>query len=203
METLLIEWTQALTETELENDETSSSTIISQIFLETISVIRDHIPVEQAIHLVESVIPIFTFTYERIALLETVVRVGYISSRLEGVQYDLEHLDRSKSDFISVAAHELKTPLTLIEGYASMLRENVPDEAQSSQTLFLKGIDNGIQRLGQIVNDMVDVSMIDNDMLALNFQPTWINQLLDVIQNDMSEPVQERNQNLIVKGIKI
>jgi signal transduction histidine kinase len=198
METLLIEWTQALTETELENDETSSSTIISQIFLETINVIRDHIPVEQAIRLVESVIPIFTFTYERIASLETVVRVGYISSRLEGVQYDLEHLDRSKSDFISVAAHELKTPLTLIEGYASMLRENVPDEEQSSQALFLKGIDNGIQRLGQIVNDMVDVSMIDNDMLALNFQPTWINQLLDVIQNDMSEPVQERNQNLIV-----
>ena len=38
----------------------------------------------------------------------------------------LERLDKSKSDFISVAAHELKTPLTLIEGYAAMLRDQFP-----------------------------------------------------------------------------
>jgi signal transduction histidine kinase len=52
-------------------------------------------------------------------------RCGWPTSRtsLKQVQQTLEKLDRSKSDFIAVAAHELKTPLTLIEGYTAMLRE--------------------------------------------------------------------------------
>ena len=85
----------------------------------------------------------------------------------------LENLDKSKSDFIAVAAHELKTPLTLIEGYASMLKDLFPKDNESG-IILLQGMDNGIKRLQDIVNDMIDVSLIDNDMLKINYQPVWI-----------------------------
>ncbi len=75
--------------------------------------------------------PIYTYALEKIARLEMEARVTYISNELNHVQQKLELLDRSKSNFISVAAHELKTPLTLIEGYASMIRDMV---AQTGNT---------------------------------------------------------------------
>ena len=64
------------------------------------------------------------YAFEKAAFFEMQVRVAYVSNQLKQVQPTLERLDRSKSDFIAVAAHELKTPLTLIEGYTAMLRES-------------------------------------------------------------------------------
>ena len=46
---------------------------------------------------------------------------------------------------------------------------------------------------------MVDVSLIDNDLLALNFQPTWINHLLGVLQKELSDSILTRNQILEIR----
>jgi signal transduction histidine kinase len=78
-----------------------------------------------------------------------------------------------------------------------MLREQFgADDQKAPSVLLLKGIDNGTRRLGEIIDDMVDVSMIDNNMLALNFQPTWINRLLDVLQKEIESLTSERNLTL-------
>jgi signal transduction histidine kinase len=112
-------------------------------------------------------------------------------------------LDRSKSDFIAVAAHELKTPLTLIEGYASMMREQFSgDESAAMLSLLLKGVDNGTRRLGEIIDDMIDVSMIDNNLLSLNFQPTWINQLLELLEEELKESIDDRKQIIEIRDFQ-
>jgi signal transduction histidine kinase len=116
----------------------------------------------------------------------------------------MEQLDKTKSDFISVASHELRTPLTLIEGYAAILRENLGHVNNHSSSLsedngnilLLDGIHNGARRLRGIVDDMVDVSMIDNNLLNLNFQPVWINRLFFALRNELRENLQERKQSL-------
>jgi signal transduction histidine kinase len=129
---------------------------------------------------------------------ETRLHVQHITSELEKTRATLEKLEKSKSDFISVAAHELKTPLTLIEGYVSMLKDTLPQESSRKDLadLYLKGVHAGTRRLREIVDDMIDVSMIDNNLLSLNFQPLWINRLLDSIQRELSESIQLRNISL-------
>jgi signal transduction histidine kinase len=125
------------------------------------------------------------------------VRVSYVSNQLKQVQQTLERLDQSKSDFIAVAAHELKTPLTLIEGYTAMLRDASEMHQASALVLqLMEGINNGTSRLKTIIDDMIDVSLIDNNLLALNFQPVWINRLLSVLQNELQMSVQDRRQAL-------
>jgi signal transduction histidine kinase len=82
--------------------------------------------------------------------------------------------------------------LTLIEGYSAMMRE-LTDIASSDQLdRLVEGVHNGIRRLRTIVNDMIDVSLIDNNMLSLNFQPVWINNLLGLIQNDLNDSLSSR-----------
>lgn len=197
---ILIDWASSRTETDISDEEITLSPVLSTIVKETNSVARSELPSEQALDLMEELTPLFTYSYEENAKHEALVRIGYLSAKLEKVQKNFEGLDRSKSDFIAVAAHELKTPLTLIEGYASMLEEQLSLEAlDESVILLLKGMDNGINRLGEIINDMIDVSMIDNNMLSLIFQPTWLNRLFNSLKNELQETIQERNQSLIIE----
>jgi signal transduction histidine kinase len=52
--------------------------------------------------------------------------------------------------------------------------------------------------LSEIIDDMIDVSMIDNDLLSLNFQPVWLNRLLDSIQHEVADVVEQRKLNMVV-----
>ena len=64
-------------------------------------------------------------------------------------------------------------------------------EGGDSMLLLLRGVDNGIARLAEIIDDMIDVSMIDNNMLSLNFQPTWIDRLLKMLVKDLQENLED------------
>jgi len=197
---ILVEWASSRTETELEIDEISISPVFSVIVEKTIFVAKSNLQPSEVIDLYAVLLPIFTFCFEQIAQQESLVRVGYATTKLDKIKYDLEKLDRSKSDFIAVAAHELKTPLTLIEGYTAMLKDNLGEiEIDSPKQLLLEGIQNGTERLGEIIDDMIDISMIDNNLLSLNFQPTWLNRLFEVLHNEFAEIIKERNHNFTIE----
>jgi signal transduction histidine kinase len=121
---------------------------------------------------------------------------------MEKVQKRLERVDKSKSAFISVAAHELKTPITLIEGYASMMEDLMRAGKGVSLDSLLAGMTTGIDRLRAIVDDMIDVSMIDNDLLKLNFQPMQVGQMLEALQLEVEETVKHRKLTMDIKNFE-
>lgn len=190
---VLIDWSASRTETDISDEEITLSPVLNVLMDELIAAARTSLTPDETVALMESLVPVFYYSYEQVARHETLVRLGYVSAKLEKVQSDLERLDRSKSDFIAVAAHELRTPLTLIEGYTAMLRDQTSGKEDGEGiAVLLRGIDNGIERLAEIINDMIDVSLIDTQMLSLNFQPTWINRLLNVLQHELEDQVEER-----------
>lgn len=199
LDPLLIEWAQARTQTELEEQETSLPPILRIILLLTFDVAHEALNDSDALVLIGKILPVYTYALEFTTRLETQLHIDHFSKELEKATSELKRLDKSKSDFIAVAAHELKTPLTLIEGYASMLKEQLIQGYDPSQIeLYLQGVDTGGHRLREIVDDMIDVSMIDNNMLSINFQPLWLNRLLRIVEAEFAEPINERNQTLII-----
>jgi signal transduction histidine kinase len=200
IEPILEAWTQAMTVTELDTPGADLSAVLSEMLLATQSYALKGLPPENGMRLMNSLLPVFTHAYKFVSKRESQARVEHVHRELESAQHQLELLDKSKSDFISVAAHELKTPLTLIEGYAAMIREmHPPDDEMSNLVILLKGIDNGTHRLREIVDDMIDVSMIDNNLLSLNFQPLWVNRILDNLAEELRESVEARRQKLIIQ----
>ncbi len=149
--------------------------------------------------MLEAVIPVYTYGLGVVARYEMETRVAHISNEMEKVQKQMERVDRSKSAFISVAAHELKTPITLIDGYASMMEDLVQEGRGVPLDSLLSGMQAGLKRLRTIVDDMLDVSMIDNDLLSLNFQPIQIGTILDILKRDLSDAVGKRKQTLEIK----
>jgi signal transduction histidine kinase len=196
LDSILALWSTSMTLTDLESGESSLTAFIKEIMLQTHQICRESLSDDQALELTTALIPAFAFAFERAAFYEMQARVSYISKQLKTAQQTLEKLDRSKSDFIAVAAHELKTPLTLIEGYTAMLHEarEQKDGLSPLETELLGGIHSGTRRLKAIIEDMIDVSLIDNNLLQLNFQPVWINRLLEMLKTELEPATRERCQ---------
>lgn len=195
LDSILSLWSTSMTQTDLESGQSNLSRFIKEIMLLTYQVCRETLGCEQALDLTSALVPGFAYAFEKAAYYEMQARVAYVSNQLKQVQLTLERLDRSKSDFIAVAAHELKTPLTLIEGYTAMLRDSRRHEDQPPAEIeMLDGINAGARRLKTIIDDMIDVSLIDNNLMQLNFQPIWVNRLLAVIQSELEPAARERKQ---------
>ncbi len=199
LDLILADWGTYLTQSALEENQSSLTLFIKEMMLQTNEICRETLGGDQALELISTIIPSFAYAFEKAAFYEMNVRVAYVSNQLKQVQATLEKLDRSKSDFIAVAAHELKTPLTLVEGYSAMLREaREHDHAPQSDIDLLNGISNGTRRLKGIIDDMIDVSLIDNNLLQLHFQPVWVNRLLSVLKTEMETTACERGLSLEV-----
>src|SRR5215210_6523653 len=141
MDSILLDWAKSSTETDLEQGLYHVSFLINRMIALTIQVARETLTKQQALDLLAAVIPIYTYGLGVVARYEMETRVEHISSEMDKVQKQLQRVDRSKSAFISVAAHELKTPLTLIEGYASMMEDLMRENKGVSLESLIAGID--------------------------------------------------------------
>lgn len=74
---------------------------------------------------------------------------------------EARHMDRAKSDFISFVAHEMRSPLTSIAGFASMLQRNENLGNTASRSRFLGIIRGESERLTRLINSLLDVARIE------------------------------------------
>ena len=199
MDTILLDWAKSSTETDLQEGMYQVTFIINRMMAWTIQIASESLTKQQALEMLKAVIPIYTYGLGVVLRYEMETRVAHISSEMEKVQKKMERVDKSKSAFISVAAHELKTPITLIDGYASMMEDLIQNGDGVPLDGLLNGMQTGIKRLRSIVDDMLDVSMIDNELLKLNFQPIQLENLFEILKRDVTETVTRRKQTLEIK----
>ncbi len=198
LDSLLHDWVTARTQTDRIVGERNVTELLNQVISLTFEAAHENLTDADALELIGVLTPIFMHCVERVTTYEHEGQIEYLSDEVRGLQNKLERLDRSKSNFISVAAHEFKTPLTLIEGYTAMIEELLPADMQQIQTL-VRGVRNGIRRLRAIVDDMIDVSVIDNGLLDLNLQPVWMNRILTLLKAEFNLSLAERKQTLQIE----
>ncbi len=199
LDSIVYLWVWSQTDSDLSDSRIAVVEALQELMQVTMRVVREHLDDSQAIRVMETLLPYWLHMLEYAANQEMRAQLDHTTSELERVQRELERLDKSKSDFISVAAHELKTPLTLIEGYAAMLRETLSTaapEVLAQVSPLVDGIFKGNARIREIVDDLIDVSLIDNDMLKLAFQPLWLGQIFRSLADDLASALQERNLTL-------
>jgi signal transduction histidine kinase len=169
-------------------------------------------PLETAvIELVQSVADQAGVALHNVRLYEELVeltrhldqRVQERTEELARLNRDLAKLDKKKSDFVAIAAHELKTPLTLVQGYAEMLAEgDVKDLPAAMLERQVSGIIKGVERLRTIVEDIIDVSLIDTEILALNMEPTSVVSVLELVFKEWSKAAKERQQQIRLEDLR-
>lgn len=111
----------------------------------------------------------------------------------------LTRSDEMKSRFIAIAAHELRTPITVIRGYLDILLDPSDPhvEVDPRTKTLLEGIFNGVRRLHEIVEDMLDVIRIEAKTLDLKIAPVRLD---EVAQKAVAQhQVDARQRNLTLR----
>jgi PAS domain S-box-containing protein len=98
-------------------------------------------------------------------------------------------LEQQKDDFIGIASHELKTPLTSIKAYTQILLKILGDSGNKPALQALNRIDSQLSRLNDLVRDLLDVSRIQTGRLDLKSERFHIRELLEEVATDIRNTV--------------
>ena len=104
----------------------------------------------------------------------------------------LEKLDEEKDHFISIAAHELKTPLTAISGYSQLLKKSKIIKNAKKRKIFLGIVDNESRRLSKLVSEMLDLSRIDMGATRYNIEEVNIYEIMENIGYEFRNVIQKK-----------
>lgn len=107
-----------------------------------------------------------------------------------------ERLEESKTKFVAVAAHELKTPLTIIEGYANILRAELDEEPRTR--VYMEGLTNGFRRMREIIGDMIDVSLLDLKSFEIKYRQINLERTVLLVADSLNKYFGERDVELVV-----
>lgn len=122
---------------------------------------------------------------------------------LEVANQRLRDLDHAKSNFMAVVSHELRTPLTLLEGYTHLLFERAreSDEALPPDLVpLIDGLHKGVDRIAQVINEVINVSRITSGTLQLSLGPVRIEQLFERLEKEIGDDAGEREIELVVSA---
>jgi len=92
------------------------------------------------------------------------VESAVLAEKLAETNRELAQLHSLKDDFVSTVSHEFKTPLTSIKGFLAVLLEQEAGPLTKEQKRFLKIVMSAADRLGHLVNDMLDMSRLEGGM---------------------------------------
>lgn len=102
-------------------------------------------------------------------------------------------IDRMKTEFISIASHQLRTPLSAINTYASMLYNGFYGKLSKDQKNHMSTILQSIDRMNELISTLLDISQIEAGKLNVNSQPVDIKALLETITNDLDSLAEQKN----------
>jgi signal transduction histidine kinase len=114
--------------------------------------------------------------------------------------YDLTRekiIDELKSEFISIAAHQLRTPLSAIKWVIKMVLDGDAGALSEDQRALLSKGYQSNERIIKIVNDMLNVSRIEEGRFGYNFSPGDIKEVLDNILSGLENQIKSRKIKLV------
>jgi signal transduction histidine kinase len=95
----------------------------------------------------------------------------------------LEEQEQTERNFLNIAAHELRTPTQAVMGYAEMLKMN------PAMTKYLDAILNNANRLQRLVEDILDITRIENNLLVLKKEPILVDEFVKKIVDEYADKI--------------
>jgi signal transduction histidine kinase len=107
-----------------------------------------------------------------------------------------QEVDRAKTEFVSLASHQLRTPLSAINWYAEMLLAGDAGEINDEQRMYLNEVYQGNQRMVDLINSLLNVSRLELGTLAVDPEDTDVIALAQSVLNELAPQIKERGIQL-------
>ena len=112
---------------------------------------------------------------------------------------ELHEAIQIKNEFISYISHELKNPLTVIKGYADILRKGMAGEINEEQTDFLSTITHNVRQMNTFITDLSDQSRLESRSLRLIFDSTSITEVINEVLHTYENQINEKSLEVQVQ----
>lgn len=124
-------------------------------------------------------------------------KINRATKDLKNANVKLQEIDKLKDEFVSLASHELRTPMTVIKSYLwLMLDKNNVRALSEKQKMYVDRAYTSTQRLINLVNDMLNVSRIESGRFTLAMKPIDLGELVNTVYAEMLPKAQEQKINL-------
>jgi signal transduction histidine kinase len=140
------------------------------------------------------------FLYFGYYLIRSVLREIKLREELENAYIELKKLDMAKSEFMSIASHQLRTPLTAIKGYISMVLDGSYGPVPSKMKGKIINVFESSERLIRLVNDLLNASRIEAGKIELRVQPTSLEDIVISVHDVLA--LSAKNKKIYLKWEK-
>jgi PAS domain S-box-containing protein len=125
--------------------------------------------------------------------------VGFVEDgrlkRAWGMQRDITErkaLEKIKEDFIGIASHELRTPVTSIKVYAELLNDTLSEGGDKESASIVQKLDGQVDRLTALIKDLLDVTKLSEGKIPLSEDLFSINELAEEVVEEMRHTSRHR-----------
>jgi signal transduction histidine kinase len=136
---------------------------------------------------------------------QTNISLSQTAQSIEAERKRLEVIDQKKNDFLTIANHELRTPITAILGLAEILKIWVGQQENSYSQRYQHALTSIIaqsKRLTRLIEEMLDLSRIENKHLILNIAPHNLVQTLTQVVESQSIMTKHHTIHLVLDGVE-
>ena len=112
---------------------------------------------------------------------------------------ELDRLNRMKSEFISIAAHELRTPMTSIIGYLDLISQGRMGELTATLVRPLASLHRNANRLKRLIEDMLDISRLEGGRMVLHRSARPLQVIVEAAVEELRPFAQLKQHTIVVE----
>jgi signal transduction histidine kinase/ActR/RegA family two-component response regulator len=119
---------------------------------------------------------------------------AHLFQKIQQAYDELKQLDHLKSEFINIAAHELRTPLAILMGYASVMAEEASEGDRGPLDIIIRNA----MRLGTLIDDMLNLSYLETGQAKLMLEEVVLRDVFQEVILDTQAMTQEKSLQIEV-----
>ena len=135
-------------------------------------------------------------------LTRSVLQEIKLREQLAVANKELKRLDETKTEFLSIASHQLRTPLTAIKGYLGMIKEGIYGEVSEEIKSTLHKVYDSNERLIKLVNSLLDISRLEMGRMEFIFKKVNIEEMIESIVDEFHIAAKKKNLSLVFERSK-
>lgn len=129
-------------------------------------------------------------------------RLVKLARSLENANLRLQELDRQKTEFLSIASHQLRTPLSILKGYIELIQDGAYGKVGTKVKVILGNMDESNERLVKLVDEFLDISRIEQGRTKFVFEQKDMNKLIDSVVKELDQRAKDKGLEIVWKPEK-
>jgi signal transduction histidine kinase len=108
----------------------------------------------------------------------------------------VKQANESKSEFVSLVSHELKSPITIVKGYAELIELTMADSLDTDQRELLRTIMSNAEQMQSLINDLLQLARLEGGQLELEKYPVMLHTVLGEVMTSLRHSIESKKQEV-------